>query len=150
MKIHRLDHYSIRTTDLDTSRRFYTEIMGFQVGPRPAFKFPGLWLYNGEPGPDEVGVVHIVGIDPNDPQGLKEYLGERDSSSLKGTGSIDHIAFTVSGLAGLRERLESNGVPYRERTVPDLGLHQVFLEDPSGVTLELNFPVAEVTATAAR
>ncbi|MFZ9740235.1 MAG: glyoxalase, partial [Prochlorotrichaceae cyanobacterium] len=32
------------------------------------------------------------------------------------------------------------------RTVPDLGLHQVFLEDPSGVTIELNFPAAEAAA----
>jgi hypothetical protein len=28
--------------------------------------------------------------------------------------------------------------------VPDLHLHQVFLEDPSGVTIELNFPAHEV------
>jgi hypothetical protein len=28
--------------------------------------------------------------------------------------------------------------------VPSLGLHQVFIEDPSGVTIELNFPAAEV------
>jgi hypothetical protein len=31
-------------------------------------------------------------------------------------------------------------VPYRERTVPDLNLHQVFLDDPSGVVIELNYP----------
>jgi hypothetical protein len=27
--------------------------------------------------------------------------------------------------------------------VPSLGLHQVFFEDPSDVTIELNFPVSE-------
>jgi hypothetical protein len=32
---------------------------------------------------------------------------------------------------------------HRERTVPSLGLHQVFFEDPSDVTIELNFPVSE-------
>jgi hypothetical protein len=32
--------------------------------------------------------------------------------------------------------------------VPDLGLHQVFLEDPSQVTIELNFPAAEAQRAA--
>jgi hypothetical protein len=35
-------------------------------------------------------------------------------------------------------------VPYRERTVPGLGLHQLFIEDPSGITIELNYPADEV------
>jgi len=34
----------------------------------------------------------------------------------------------------------------RERTVPSLGLHQVFFEDPSSVTIELNYPAAEAAA----
>jgi hypothetical protein len=34
-------------------------------------------------------------------------------------------------------------IPHRERTVPSLGLHQVFFEDPSQVTIELNYPAAE-------
>ena len=29
------------------------------------------------------------------------------------------------------------------RPVPNLGLHQVFTEDPSGVAIELNYPAAE-------
>ena len=60
MPIGRLDHYSIRTLDVDASRRFYTEVMGFQVGFRPPFDFPGLWLYNGPLYPESNGVVHIT------------------------------------------------------------------------------------------
>ncbi len=149
MAIHRLDHYSIRTLDLDASRRFYTEIMGFIVGPRPPFKFPGLWLYNGAPTPDSNGVVHIIGIDRNDPQGLKDYLGDRDLESLNGTGSVDHIAFVATGLAGMLARCKQHRIAYRERTVPSLGLHQVFLEDPSGVTIELNYPATEARSVSA-
>lgn len=146
MPIGKLDHYSIRTLDVDASRRFYTEVMGFEVGFRPPFSFPGLWLYNGARYPESCGVVHIIGLDLNDPQGLKEYLGDRDPGTLNGTGTVDHVAFAATGLAGMRAKLKRANVPFRERTVPSLGLHQVFLEDPSQVTIELNYPAAEAAA----
>src|SRR5687768_282098 len=143
MPIGKLDHYSIRTLDLEASRRFYTEVMGFQVGFRPQFDFPGVWLYNGVQYPQSYGVVHIIGIDPDNPEGLKAYLGDRDLGTLNGTGTVDHMAFAATGLREIRERLQRNGVPYRERSVPGLGLHQVFFEDPSQVTIELNLPADE-------
>jgi catechol 2,3-dioxygenase-like lactoylglutathione lyase family enzyme len=149
MPIGKLDHFSIRTLDLEASRRFYTEVMGFEVGFRPQFDFPGVWLYNGVPYPQSNGVVHIIGIDPKNPEGLKAYLGDRDLSTLDGTGTVDHMAFTATGLADIRKRLARHGVPYRERSVPELGLHQVFFEDPSQVTIELNFPAHEAEAAAA-
>lgn len=148
MPIGRLDHYSIRTLDIEASRRFYTEVMGFNAGFRPPFQFPGIWLYNGAQYPETTGVVHIIGIDPDDPQGLKDYLGDRDVASLQGTGTVDHMAFTATGLADMRRRLNGHGVAFRERTVPSLGIHQVFFEDPSGVTIELNYPAAEAAAAA--
>lgn len=142
MAIDKLAHYSIRTTDLEASRVFYTEILGFRVGYRPPFDFPGIWLYMGED-EREYGTVHIIGIDPNNPEGLIKYLGDKSLDSLKGTGSVDHIAFNATGLAEMRQKLSSRGMAIRERTVPSLNLHQVFLEDPSGVTIELNYPAAE-------
>src|SRR5687767_13829940 len=68
MPIGKLDHYSIRTLDIDASRRFYTEVMGFEIGFRPAFDFPGVWLYNGAGQQGDYGVVHIIGIDPKNPE----------------------------------------------------------------------------------
>ena len=47
MPLSKISHYSIRTLDLEATRKFYTEALGFTVGPRPPFNFPGLWLYNG-------------------------------------------------------------------------------------------------------
>ncbi len=146
MPLNRLAHYSIRTTDLEASRKFYTEVLGFRVGFRPDFKFPGLWLYLGAEDDKEYGTVHIIGIDPNDPSGLVEYLGDKSADELVGTGTLDHIAFTATGLGEMRARLGRLGLPFRERTVPNLGLHQVFTEDPSGVTIELNYPAAEAAA----
>lgn len=148
MPIGKLDHFSIRTLDIEASRRFYTEIMGFQPGFRPPFKFPGLWLYNGAQYPETTGVVHIIGIDLNDPQGLKDYLGDRELDTLSGTGTVDHMAFAATGLGEMQASLKKHGVAFRERTVPSLNLHQVFFEDPSGVTIELNYPGAEVQQAA--
>ena len=99
MPIGQLDHYSIRTLDIEASRRFYTEVMGFEVGFRPVFDFPGVWLYSGAPNSGSYGVVHIIGIDPSNPEGLKAYLGDRDVSTLNGTG-----------LRGSMERIYSPGL----------------------------------------
>lgn len=144
-----LNHYSIRTLDLTACERFYCGLLGLAVGPRPEFPFPGLWLYAGDPGVWANACVHIIGIDANDPEGLKQYLGDKDVTSLHGTGAIDHVAFFATGLAQTLARLKDKGIDARERTVPGLGLHQVFVDDPNGVVVELNFPAAEHAALAA-
>jgi catechol 2,3-dioxygenase-like lactoylglutathione lyase family enzyme len=144
-----LNHFSIRTTDLDASRRFYADVLGLSVGPRPDFPFPGLWLYLGDHADVANAVVHLIGIDRNDPEGLKKYLGDRDETALAGSGAVDHIAFFADGLAATIDHLKQQRVAYRERTVPSIGLHQLFLEDPCGVVIELNFPAAEKRALGA-
>ena len=147
MPINKLAHFSLRTPDLDASRRFYTRILGFKEGYRPAFNFPGVWLYRGGD-EDDFGVVHLIGIDRNNPEGLVDYLGDKEEMSLRGSAAVDHLAFLATDLRGMRDTLRRENLAFRERTVPDLGLHQVFLEDPSGVTIELNFPAAEAHAAA--
>ena len=138
-----LNHYSIRTTDLDASRRFYESLLGLTVGPRPDFPFPGLWMYRGDHADVVNAVVHIIGIDAKDPEGLKKYLGDRDASSLTGSGAVDHVAFFADGLASMLAHLKSQGIEPRERLVPSIGLHQLFLNDPNGIVVELNYPAAE-------
>ena len=138
-----LNHFSIRTTDLDATRVFYETVMGLTVGPRPPFPFPGLWLYNGDHASVANAMVHVIGMDKNDPEGLKQYLGDRDVSSLHGTGAVDHIALMATGLEAMLAHLKRLGVPCRERTVPAIGLHQLFLDDPCGLVIELNYPAAE-------
>ena len=141
-----LNHFSIRTTDLPACERFYCDALGLRVGPRPPFPFPGLWLYPAESTDYAQSAVHIVGIDPNDPEGLKQYLGDREEATLHGTGAIDHVAFFGTGLAPMLARLQQHGIAVRERSVPLLGLHQVFVDDPNGVVVELNFPASEAAA----
>ena len=120
MPVNSLDHYTIRTADVDESVKFYVEALGLVQGARPAFDFPGAWLYCGER-----PVVHLVG-------------GARRADP--GTGMIDHVAFRASGLRDITRRLRDRGIPFEERDVPGMSLRQLFLEDPDGVVIELNFP----------
>jgi len=54
--------FLVRTTALDQSRKFYTDVLCFRDGLRPPFKFPGYWLYRGGDEAD-FGAVHLIGID---------------------------------------------------------------------------------------
>ncbi|MDB5951993.1 MAG: glyoxalase/bleomycin resistance protein/dioxygenase [Massilia sp.] len=130
MGIRQLDHYSVRTADLARAIRFYEDALGFHSGPRPPFNFPGAWMYTapqmGESGESEGRpIVHLIGDD-----------GAHGGNT---TGALDHIAFAASGVKELHARLERHGLAFRERKVPNLGLHQVFVKDPDGVTIELNY-----------
>lgn len=141
-----LNHVSIRTTDIEATRRFYVDVLGLQVGPRPEFPFPGHWLYQADPAHYANAVVHVIGIDPADASGLQQYLGERGADALHGSGAVDHVAFFATDLPGMMDRLQRLGIVPRERTVPGLGLHQLFLDDPSGIVVELNYPADEKQA----
>ena len=151
MEIKRVDHYSIRTLDLEASRSFYTEVIGLKEGPRPPFDFPGYWLYSGEPPADlsnsarNYGLVHLMGFNRDKPGSLDAYVGERKAAGSEGgTGALDHVAFAASGRDAMIERLKRHNVKYHERAVPVLGLHQMFVQDPDGVTIELNYPASEM------
>ena len=119
MPVNWLDHYTIRTPDLKRSVTFYVDVLGLVEGERPSFDFPGAWLYCGER-----PVVHLVG-------------GEHGTHP--GGGAIDHVAFRASGLHDYTRRLGAEGIPFDERHVPGTTLSQVFLKDPDGVAIELNF-----------
>jgi catechol 2,3-dioxygenase-like lactoylglutathione lyase family enzyme len=134
MTVLSLNHYSIRTTDLERSGRFYQDVLGLSPGPRPPFSFPGLWLYGG----DGTALLHLIGVSPGDNAVLADYLGE--GSNARGGGAIDHIAFFCADFDLVKHRLTELQVAFRERQVPLLALRQLFVTDPHGVVLELNFP----------
>jgi catechol 2,3-dioxygenase-like lactoylglutathione lyase family enzyme len=155
MELKRVDHYSIRTLDLEASRRFYTEVIGLKAGPRPPFDFPGYWLYSGEPPADlhnsarNYGFVHLMGFDKDNPGSLDAYVGDRKPVLDGSTGALDHIAFAATGREAMIDRCHRHQVKFFERAVPLLGLHQMFIEDPNGLMIELNYPASEVPAQQA-
>jgi len=65
-----LNHFSIRSIDLDKTVQFFSDVLDLKPGPRPNFPFPGAWLYSGDSSDYANSVVHIISIDKNDPAGL--------------------------------------------------------------------------------
>lgn len=120
-----LDHYNVRTRKLAETVAFYENVLGLENGPRPAFNFPGAWIYSeGKP------VVHLRDISPT-PEAQKP-----DS------GVIHHIAFVSSGFAAMKQRLADKGVWYETSEVPGGALWQIFVRDPNGIVIELNYDTA--------
>jgi catechol 2,3-dioxygenase-like lactoylglutathione lyase family enzyme len=122
MPVSQLQHINIRCADVEASRHFYVALLGLRDGPRPPFASQGYWLYLGsEP------VVHLV-------------QKRADEARLgPGTGELDHVAFEGRDLTGMRQALAAQGIPFREAIVPRDGVTQLFVADPDGITLELNF-----------
>jgi catechol 2,3-dioxygenase-like lactoylglutathione lyase family enzyme len=134
MPLEGLNHYTIRPVDLTRSRNFYVDLLGLEEGYRPPLGFEGFWLYcGGNP------TVHLIGPRPQREAGWPERVEGP-------TGLLDHIAFSCTGLAEMRSRLSESGVKYEERVIPRDRQTQLFLYDPDGIAVELNYPPAETTA----
>jgi len=134
MGVSRLEHVNIRCARLAQTRAFYTDIIGLSEGPRPDFPFRGAWLYCGD-----TAVVHLVEAadHPGSWSGTLERAGE--TSPGTDTGAFDHVAFHGEDFEDMKAKLNGAGMTFRERAVPGSVLRQLFVPDPEGVMVELNF-----------
>lgn len=123
MPLKKLDHINIRTSRLDTLVAFYKDALGLSAGWRPSFQFGGAWLYCGE-----LAVVHLV-----------EVAEQPDV----GQPQLEHYAFRCDDLPAQEAALERLGVACDRRVVPDSGNVQLFLRDPDGNRIELQFDAGE-------
>jgi len=131
MSVQALEHITIRCAQLQRTRDFYVDLMGLSEGDRPAFPFRGHWLYLGG-----IPVVHLVeASDCAGAWGREIVIPQAEN----GTGSFDHVAFRGDNFAAMRERLQNAGMTFRERVVPGGALSQLFVPDPEGVLVEINF-----------
>ncbi|MGJ4945621.1 VOC family protein [Bradyrhizobium sp. HKCCYLS1011] len=121
-----LDHFNIRTRKLAETVGFYEEVLGLENGPRPNFAFPGAWMYSeGRP------VVHLVDI------------AQTSEPQKPDSGVVHHVAFVSRGFAGMKARLAGKGMAFDARQVPGGELWQIFVRDPNGVMIELNYEAAK-------
>ncbi|HEY9446533.1 MAG TPA: VOC family protein [Burkholderiales bacterium] len=139
MPLSHIEHFLIQTTDVAATRDWYVRVLGMHEGPHPDFKFPVCWLYLGEK-----DVVHLTTGGEGVSENRKRYLGQQ-SEAVHGSGVVDHVAFRCTGLQGMLEHLQREGVSFTQRQASDQGLYQLFLIDPNGVKIELNYANAEST-----
>ena len=133
MPLGTLQHFTIEPSDLERTKAFYVDVLGLDVGERPPLDFPGYWLYSGG-----VATVHLMGTR----QPREGIVVRGTEKKYEDTGRLDHIAFAASGVDEVRSRLQAKHVSFREQIVPRSGDTQIFLYDPDGVGVELNFPKA--------
>ena len=125
MPIHGIAHYNFRLARalLEEVKVFYEQVVGLQVGVRPAFQSFGYWLYaNGS------DVLHLSEELPEDRR--------RKGSDL----TFDHVALAATDWPSFKERLLHFQVPFTEEFVPTTNRRQVFFRDPAGNGVELLFP----------
>ncbi len=118
-----MNHFTILAEDLAATCAFYRDLLGLTEGYRPNMGFPGAWLYAGD-----VAVLHVV---------VKNPLPQQRA------GVLDHMAFTATDLPATVARLKRRGVAYNLGRQVETGTWQLFLHDPNGAKVELDFDSGE-------
>lgn len=124
MAVSGLNHFNICAPAglMRRVRDFYVDVIGLTEGYRPEFGIGGHWLYAGD-----AAVLHLMESDADESV-------ERPAPSY-----LDHIAFSCTRIDEVEKRFEAFGVDYERREFPDFGFVQLFLVDPAGLGVELNF-----------
>lgn len=116
MEIEELNHVAIYVKDLETSYRFYHEVLELESLPRPDFNFPGAWFRLGKQ-----QELHLIA-----PR-------EKELTFLK----RNHFALKIKSARQAEELLKNKGVKYTgPKPRPD-GAIQIFIQDPDGYYIEL-------------
>jgi glyoxylase I family protein len=119
LPIESIHHLSWTTRQLDASRAFYRDVLGFREIDRPNLGFPGAWLYN-------YGVqVHLIAS-----ESTPDPAGEISSRA-------DHVAFYTRDVDQVEQMLAELGVAFRVNRQASTGRKQLFFRDPDGHHIEV-------------
>jgi lactoylglutathione lyase len=122
MKIRQLNHVALHVANLDSSCRFYEQVLQLRPIDRPAFNFAGAWF---ELSPASASMprqeLHLIARDPQNHTPPRER----------------HFALWVDGIDAAHAHLKQLGVQYQgPKRRPD-GAMQIFLRDPDDHMIEL-------------
>jgi len=141
MRISHLEHFLIIADDIEKTTSWYVDNLGFSVGETPDFGVPVNWLYLGDR-----DVIHVA--QSNVSNSSKRPVATR-SEITRGGRPIHHVAFRASGLDETLVHLQANEIEYVEQQANGQNVYQVFLQDPNGITVELNFSAEEAAGRQA-
>ncbi len=122
----KLDHFTVRTPDLETAKTFFDNLLDLKPGFRPSFNFPGHWLYGSDP---NQAIVHLIGQKKDQP---KLVVGTD-------TGALDHMAFQSDNFDAVMDRVKDHNFSYRENSLPGGLARQIFVNGPHGIIIEIVF-----------
>ena len=117
-----------RTEDLDACIRFYTDVLGLKLLPRPKALDdlgPGAWLGD----PNDRVQFHLIANDVDFSPG----------PGAKVTPAGRHTAWLVDDIEAFCTRLDALDVPWQSISSL-IGAPQVFVTDPAGHTWEFQGP----------
>lgn len=123
----RLDHVNIQTVRLAETVDFYTKVLELEAIDPPPPLDPALvqWVK----GSDGQAIFHLSS--PGS-LGLAANFGND-------TGPVHHVALDCDGHDTMIARLDRLGIAHRDNHVTAIDLKQIFVTDPNGVLLELNY-----------
>lgn len=127
-----LNHVNVRTPDFKRTVEFLQNALGMTVTPVPGHESndKAVWAYDDS----GVAVLHVASADV--PYSPTEVL---PAEPPRGSGAIHHIALTCADFEATRTRLTGLSLGFRENHMADTGVRQIFVRDPTGILLELNF-----------
>jgi catechol 2,3-dioxygenase-like lactoylglutathione lyase family enzyme len=132
MPLTKLEHYLVMTDDIERSRDFYRDVIGLAVGFRADLGFAGYWLYLGD-----IPVIHIAEWETYTAHSHQH--GIPVTTRAHSTGVFDHVAFNGHNAQEMIDKLVGLNVRFHRNDVPHVGLIQLFLFDPDGLKIELNY-----------
>src|ERR1700712_2887334 len=124
-----LDHINIQTVRLGETVAFYRDVLELRAGNPPPPLDPALvqWMFDPEGRP----IFHLSS--PGSMNAIDDInIGED-------TGAVHHVALACKGHDAMVEKLDRLGLPHNQNLVAAIGLKQIFVRDPNGVLLELNY-----------
>jgi catechol 2,3-dioxygenase-like lactoylglutathione lyase family enzyme len=132
MNIRKLDHASFLVTDVERSRRFYSQVLGLREIPRTSnADNPGAWLTNDEHSFE----VHLIG-EAEAGRVAQTHTQYRRDELARGSGT--HAAFEVDDLEETIQHLRAHNVEIVGGPRPrGDGVQQTFICDPDGYMIEL-------------
>lgn len=125
MFVQSLDHVNLRVKDPAATIAFFNDVLGM-----PSSSVRTSWLTDAA----GTAVIHIGGVDkPYPSDSWRPFTARNDS------GAVHHVALSCKGYELVLTRLRQRGLDHYTHDVPQMNFRQVFVAEPGGVLLELNF-----------
>ena len=131
MKLKEIGHVLLRVMDLERSKKFYSEVLGFAIleeDPEHGGTFMAL--------PGQSHAIDLFQVKDTE-------LAERQTPGVRGLG---HLAFRVEDEQALKDAyftLVEKGVTV-DRQIDHVSQKSVYFKDPDGNTLEIYFELPNV------